>query len=248
MLFSATHENPRFLLPEVLTLVLWFFCATICLVGATMKAERFDARAAREPPTPAPELISVQLTNDIVADAPCADTQPPASPESSALRLNAPQLLETPAVLGSVQNVPTHLPLAIPAEVAFALPIEMPPPALVSNAPTSTEVQAAPEAATNNAAPSVSVASAQHLVFGQGQGRQPAPYYPEQARRRNQTGSVRVRFTVAPDGYVTDAMTLIPCKYRLLNEAAVDTVRHRWRFSAGHRRVYEVDIRFELKE
>ena len=254
MFLRADHESPRFQMPAVFTLVLWGVCAVVCLMGIVMKAERFAVIVVAAP-MPAPELISVSLTTDIVAEFPSADAQPAMS-GSEAPRLEAPLPPEASAVLEPLQTVPAYLPLAAPAEIVFALPVDVPLPAplpepqdLAIGTSASDAAQSQPSDTVNDTgAHSVSVAPSRHLVFGQGQGRQPAPRYPESARRRNQTGSVRVRFTVGPDGYVTDAMTLIPCKYRLLNEAAVDTVRYRWRFPEGHRRVYEVDIRFELKE
>ena len=86
----------------------------------------------------------------------------------------------------------------------------------------------------------------QQLTFGEGEGKQPAPEYPLAAIRRGQEGVVLVRFTVGNDGRVLGAGSVVASPWPLLNEAALRTVRERWRFRIGSSRVYEVAIRFEI--
>ncbi len=88
----------------------------------------------------------------------------------------------------------------------------------------------------------------QPLVFGQDAGRQPAPPYPSAAIRQGQEGIVTVRLNVGEDGRVTTAETSIASSWPLLNEAAIRTVRERWRFGPGAIRTYEVAIRFTLQK
>jgi TonB family protein len=87
---------------------------------------------------------------------------------------------------------------------------------------------------------------AQPLVFGEGEGRQPAPEYPRQSVREGQEGVVVVRLSVDESGRVQFAEAVSPSPWALLNESAVHTVRDRWRFRAGPPRLYDVAIRFEL--
>ena len=107
---------------------------------------------------------------------------------------------------------------------------------------------------TNEATASVQTTTAvksvpvQPLVFGQGEGRQPAPPYPPTAIRQGQEGIVTVRLNVGSDGQVTAAEASIPSPWPLLNEAAIRTVRNRWYFTAGVPRSYEVIIRFKIQK
>lgn len=87
---------------------------------------------------------------------------------------------------------------------------------------------------------------AEVLIWNQGEGRQPAPPYPWQARLEGQEGTVRIRFCVGPHGRVIWAELLESCPWPLLQKSALNTVRHSWRFRAGPTRIYEVEIRFEL--
>lgn len=88
--------------------------------------------------------------------------------------------------------------------------------------------------------------SATTLSFGSGAGRQPAPSYPLQARRSNQQGTVVVEFIVGVDGKVLSAWVKTPCAYDLLNNAALSTIRSRWKFPAGEARRYKIPIVFRL--
>lgn len=57
----------------------------------------------------------------------------------------------------------------------------------------------------------------------------PAPRYPPQAWRRRESGTVRVRVDVGPDGVPTSTSLVQSSNSRLLDKAALDAVR-RWRF------------------
>jgi protein TonB len=139
-------------------------------------------------------------------------------------------------------TVPKAPPLVAVTEpspaIAFALPVER--PARVVEASQAAYAQTA--ARTNSVAPPV----VQTLIFGQGEGKQPAPEYPRQAIRQGQEGKITVRFVVGETGKVTDAEVAVRSPWPLLNEAAVRTVRNHWRFRPGSTRAYEVQIRFEL--
>ena len=66
-------------------------------------------------------------------------------------------------------------------------------------------------------------------------GRMPSPSYPAESRRKGQTGTVVVEFTVDASGRVISAYAKSPRRPgRLLNDEAVRTVR-RWKFPPGRR-------------
>jgi protein TonB len=87
----------------------------------------------------------------------------------------------------------------------------------------------------------------QTLTYGQGEGRQPAPRYPRRAIREGQEGTVLIRLSVNENGRVMSATAVSPSPWPLLNDAALEAVRQRWRFSPGSLRYFEVPIRFELE-
>jgi TonB family protein len=63
---------------------------------------------------------------------------------------------------------------------------------------------------------------------------------------QRQQGTVGVRFMVTPEGRVRDTTVAAPSPWPVLDESALRTIRHRWRFPRGPVRVYEVAIRFAL--
>lgn len=65
-------------------------------------------------------------------------------------------------------------------------------------------------------------------------GRTPAPRYPFRALRRGESGTVRVRVEVGPDGRPSEVSVAQASGSRLLDRAAVDAVR-RWRFQPARR-------------
>jgi protein TonB len=60
--------------------------------------------------------------------------------------------------------------------------------------------------------------------------RNPLPAYPAVARRREQQGTVTVRVLVGVDGFVERAEIADSSGFDTLDNAALETVRSRWRF------------------
>lgn len=85
-------------------------------------------------------------------------------------------------------------------------------------------------------------------------GQNPAPIYPAQARRRAEQGTVALRILVAADGAVERVEIIRSSGFDSLDEAAIETVRTRWRFVPAMREGVaveswvEVPIRFALTE
>jgi protein TonB len=83
-------------------------------------------------------------------------------------------------------------------------------------------------------------------------GTNPAPPYPLPARRLGFEGKVVLRVAVAADGRPTDVAVLTSSRFDMLDQAAVETVRTRWRFVPARRDgvavddTVEVPIRFRL--
>jgi len=152
-------------------------------------------------------------------------------------------LASPPPVAALAQpNIPQPVSVAELSAIAFAVPVE----GLVQ------VVDATQGGLTRNANTSAAVAGSrgpvQSLVFGRGEGRQPAPTYPPRAAQLGQEGVVSVQFTVDESGHVIAAEASQPSPWPLLTDAAVRTVRERWRFAAGALRNFEVAIHFHLKK
>ncbi len=82
----------------------------------------------------------------------------------------------------------------------------------------------------------------------------PPPYYPAIARRRAQQGTVTVRVLVGADGSVERAEIADSSGFDSLDDAALETVRSRWRFVPARHGAVAVEswvlvpIRFALLE
>ncbi|MGC2306279.1 energy transducer TonB, partial [Candidatus Binatus sp.] len=82
----------------------------------------------------------------------------------------------------------------------------------------------------------------------------PPPIYPAVARRREQQGTVTVKVLVGADGSVERAEIADSSGFDALDDAALDTVRSRWRFVPARRAGLAVEswvlvpIRFALLE
>jgi protein TonB len=212
----------------VFTLVVWLTLLLVGALGFVLRYERPQPPMAPEPPIVA-QPLQVELAPDPlpppgVEPLPPDPLAPPPPPDA----LIPPSLAQPIAV---AQPSPA---------IAFALPIEG-PTRMVEAAQAE---YARRPAAVTNAAPAAP--AAQPLTLGEGEGKQPAPEYPRWAVRQGQEGTVLVRLTVGENGRVQSAEAALPSPWPLLNEAALRTVRERWRFRSGPVRVYEVSIRFEI--
>ncbi|HWP66484.1 MAG TPA: energy transducer TonB, partial [Candidatus Limnocylindria bacterium] len=85
-------------------------------------------------------------------------------------------------------------------------------------------------------------------------GSNPDPPYPLAARRLGIQGRVLLEVVVDPDGRAATVRVRSSSGHRVLDDAAVDTVRHRWRFIPARRNgvpvqsTVTVPIRFRIEE
>jgi len=210
---------------QLTTFTGWTMALLTGLLGFLLPYSR-PQPVAEEPELPV-EAIEVQLMNEPRARP--DDTPPPvdlSEPIPEVPPLEAPPPLQVAALTDAV---------------AFALPTDL--PAEVVDLARANFRRVAPDAVRQVAPPPV-----QTLAFGQGAGNQPAPRYPRQAVREGQEGSVTVVFTVNQRGRVVAAQLARSCPWPLLNEAALEVIRERWRFPAGEDRRYEIVIHFQLRK
>lgn len=216
-------------------LVGWSSLLATGLLGLSLDYDRPEA-PREHPPLPPAQLIDV----DLVA-VPEAELPPLALSEAP-----DPSLALPPAPLqhAAPQAAPELVAVADPSAVAFALPVEGP----VRQVAAAQASYRGRRGTGDGEVEGGFGGPVETLVFGQGQGAQPAPQYPWTAVKQGQEGAVRVVFCVGRDGRVSAAEVAGPCPWSLLNESALRTVLHRWRFAAGALRRYEVVIQFELEK
>ncbi len=227
----------------VLVLVLWTLCLTVGALGYVLPyaREKVDCKCETavefkkldvdlgQPEPPPPQ----EATPENAIPTPQDFTQP--QPQFDIPLPDAPPTLAAPAPPAVVAVAPSP-------KIAFAIPVLNPSrvaatPAAASFKTPSSQPQA--PSTPGSMAP-------QALVFGQGEGRQPSPSYPDRARREGQEGTVVVRFVVGPDGAVRSAEAHVPSPWPLLDEEAIRTIRRKWKFEPGEVRLFEVPIRFAL--
>lgn len=193
--------------------------ATLVLWSGCLAVGLTGIAVRRSPPVPPsaqPPTDALLLNVEAIGARPPADSKPPAPPAAA----------QTPPPPQPPEIAPPNAPFS------FAQPENAPVHVLDPRRPVS------PQPATQN--------SVIQLTYGQGEGEQPAPDYPEEAVIAGQEGTVVIRFTVSQDGRVTDAQAVSPCPWPILNNAALRAIRNTWRFRPGPVRYYEISIEFHL--
>jgi TonB family protein len=214
-------------LVQTLTLVLWLSCLVVGGLGFSLTYTR------PKPPVAEPAPVVVE-TIDV-------ETRPEVSPPT--VRPAVPSAQPPPPAALEPASPAQPVAMAEPSAVAFAVPTEG-PTTLVSASDASHRLSKSSSDTIGSAA----APAPETLVFGSGEGVQPAPEYPLRAMKLHQQGTVGVRLTVTPEGRVIAAAVASPSAWPMLDEAAVRTIRHRWHFPHGRMRVYDVAIRFALAE
>lgn len=221
----SEEEEPSIV--QVLTSVLWGGLLIIGGLGFSLPYLRPAVPPAEPEPLQA-QFLAVRLTTE---ELPVLESVSTESADSSPI---VPAVIIQPP---TVQPLPAVEPTP---SIAFALPVSRPAPVN----PASQPVSSLP--AGNTQSLSASGTAVQPLTFGRGEGKQPAPEYPMQARREGQEGSVRVRLSVGSDGRVIVAEAVEASQWPMLNDSVLRTIRKRWRFTPGSMRLFEVVIHFKL--
>ena len=243
--FSDDHldgETAR--LASVLATAIWIGCVTVGVTGLWLRYPR--PHAPVKPPPPDVQLLNVEVTKNLSA--------PPEIGSSSNVPEAVDARLPAEAQVAALPSVPPLTAVAAPSpSIAFTLSVEGPVRIVAS--PQAMPVRARQESPdTPQSSQAATMAStrpapvAQQLIYGEGEGKQPAPEYPREAVIARQEGTVVVHFTVGDDGRVRDVEASVPSSSALLNQAAVRAVRETWRFGRGPVRTYEVSIEFKLKQ
>jgi protein TonB len=159
------------------------------------------------------------------------EEQPKVTPE---VRQEEPAPQETPLETPQVAVV---VAAADAPDVAFAVPVK-------GAVAVAKEARfAAPPPANLNAAPQPTKFNPNATDGGS----YPAPTYPGFAQRNRYQGTVTVEILVDASGAVTAANVKKSSSYPMLDDAAVQVVKNRWRFPPGGARHLLWDCTFELK-
>lgn len=196
-------------------------CALFLAVGLFgFRSSRGNAPRAGTPQQFVPVTITVPENEPKPA--------PVATPVSPSLRETAP--LPAPQVIPAVAPYSPGIAFPVPVKVAAVLvlareaaPVSVPSPAPV--APPGTRFRPGTESAST-----------------------PQPEYPRLALQRGYEGTVVVKFTVEPSGAVSEVELAQGSGFAMLDEAALDGIRKRWRFAPGATRHHFVEIIFQLKK
>ncbi|MDB5291687.1 MAG: energy transducer TonB [Phycisphaerales bacterium] len=225
------------------TFSVWMGTLAIGVAGFLLPYPRAHARPKEQSPVVAKTILVAPIDDAAPPDeADAADPLPP-EPQPPALPDPSPPPPAPAAVALDALNPVVAAPAPSPAPAAPSAPtpaVAATPPPVVPTAPARAR-QEIPARAGPPGPPTV-----HHLTPGGGAGRRPQPEYPREAIIANQQGTVVVQFTVDETGRVVKAELERPCRWPMLNQAALRVVREKWaRFEPG---VYDVPFEFKLSE
>jgi protein TonB len=229
------------------TLATWLSVAGFGSVGVLLPAWR------SQPATALPaELETIWVAPDITLGAETPSDSAPASSETSIPEtpeiLPAPPELPELADLAPLPDIPDlpvpPQPSAKPSPQATSRPAAQATTLRRTTAAPNRSATGTPGSARPSAASGSSTATSNSSRLAAG--RMPAPSYPSEARRKGQTGTVVIEFTVDSSGRVISAYAKSPSPWPLLNEEAVRTVR-RWKFPPGGVMKLQRPIVFQLR-
>lgn len=138
---------------------------------------------------------------------------------------------DTPQVITVVAPANANVAFAVPVQGAVAVATEArlaTPPPIVTTHAASKPQQFLPSTA------------------GDG-GSYPEPNYPLTAMRNQYQGTVTIEIMVDPSGAITDAKVFKSSGYSVLDDAALNVVKNRWRFPPGGNRWLHWPCIFKLQ-
>ena len=209
---------------NITTLATWLSVAGFGVVGVVVPEWR-----------PSPKVLAVDAAPTSDVDFTLGDTRV-AETAASSVESRSREVTDTPATPPESPTFADHPPL--PDIPSFPSVIAKAPSATASNRQPRPPSKSA--SATSNRSATEASNAARFAA-----GHMPARIYPAEARRKNQTGTVVVEFTVDPSGRVVSANAKTPLPWPLLNEEAVRTVLH-WSFPAGAAMKLQRPIVFQL--
>lgn len=228
---SHSRMNAFFHALHIATLAMWLSVASFGIVNVTLPEWRAGPADTQEFDS---ALIQENFTlGDEGNSAATEDPQPIVAVPITAPFATPPELPDlSPSVpLPEIPDGP--IPLSPPSQ-----PTVRPIPSKLATHPKSLPTPSGPIEARNGVANQARIEKS--VATGSGlsdsarlaAGRKPKPNYPGEAKRKHQTGTVIVQFTVDARGRVISAFVQSSSPWPLLNDEAIRTVR-RWTFPPG---------------
>ncbi len=210
---------------QTATLALWLSItgfATVGILVPTYKKALTPAKKA-EPKWDRDEII---LGDDPQQESSESAQQDPAV--ETVATLPAPPELPTLAEFTPLPEIPD---LPVPKKTTTDAPVASKPATRPASSPTPVRSTGKSTSAvkTNNSSTASTGASESSRLSA---GKMPKPSYPSEAKRKNQTGTVIVEFTIDANGLVISAYAKSSSGWPILDSEAVRTVR-RWSFPPG---------------
>jgi protein TonB len=234
------------------TLATWLSVAGLGTVGVLVKPG--------QRPQPVADVVQESVLFDAdfmlgdVADAGRAEGGAGAGPAQVEAFEAPPEALPTPPELPALAEL-SPLP-EIPALPAVASAVA-PAPRTAAGRTDASGIRSARSSGASTSVTSARGGSGNGAAGGGGggglsqaarlaAGRMPAPSYPSECRRKGQTGTVVVEFTIDSSGRVISAHAVKPSPWPLLDHEAVRTVR-KWKFPPGAVMKLQRPIVFQLR-
>ncbi len=237
--------NPIFHTLHIATLATWLSVAGFGAVGVLVPAWQDESVIVKVEET---KLLKEDFTlGDAAEDTVTED----AAPESAAD--NPPETLPSPPELPALaeqESLPEIPDLPDPKPTPKEQPIERlvkakPTISRASNSqpsrpvtPTSTTGKGGPAQKLMNGIPGGKASAGKGAGLSDSAriaaGRMPRPPYPSEARRRNQTGTVVIEYTVDESGRVISAYVKSSSGWPSLDQVATRTVLQKWKFPPGN--------------
>jgi len=172
------------------------------------------------------DIVPVVFTPPEEPQKPDTEVKPDEPDQPRDTPQDAPQVVSVVAVADS-------------AAVAFSVPV----PGAVAVA-SAAHLATPPPPPNQQEAPSKPTQFNPNVSDG---GSYPPPNYPGLAQRNRYQGTVTIEIAVDPAGNITDAKVQKSSGFPLLDEAAMDVVKKRWRFPAGKARWLHWPCTFQLQ-
>jgi len=221
-------------------------CLTVLGVGL---------QGAVSPIMPPQTIIEVIDTGDNVA---MEEFDPPA-PGPSETAVEPQQEEEEMEIEEEIPPIPVLEAPLTPPEMVELTPLEevkiqpvqpkpiAPKPTPQKPKPAARKPAAAPSASNGSGSGSGTGTGPPSLFTRGGGGRFPSPGYPAAAKSAKQQGTVRLLVFVESSGMPGSVNVQVSSGFPMLDSAACDHVRRRWRWPSGDARRYIVPVRFVLK-
>jgi periplasmic protein TonB len=204
-------------------------CVLFLLVGLIgLKAPRVIVRPIQEPVEP--QMVVLQPPEEQVKpeklDTPEEQTPDEVTVDTEVTPVISVVAAETPGVQFSV-----------PVKVLG--PVTLAASAAAATAPPANNVVSAP-------APQPQATKFNPTAEGTTGGYYPKPDYPKFALKNKYQGAVTIDIKVEPSGQITSVTLQKASGYGLLDEAALEVVKERWRFPPGGKRWYYWNFEFKM--